>query len=152
MDNKATFAAGCFWHVQAKFDEIDGVLSTTVGFTGGAIDQPSYEQVCQDNTGHAEAIEIIYDPKKISYENLLDYFWQIHDPTTLNRQGGDIGKQYRSAIFYHDDEQKALATASKAAQEKLINKPIVTEIVAANLFYPAMEDHQKYLAKRCKIG
>jgi len=147
---KATFAAGCFWGVQALFDKIDGVNSTTVGYIGGETDNPTYEDVCTDQTGHAEAIEIIFDPSKVTYEELLEIFWNNHNPTTLNRQGLDIGTQYRSVIFYHNKEQEKVA---KKAKEALANsdkypKPIVTEIVAATTFYPAEKYHQKYLEKR----
>ncbi|PRX34746.1 peptide-methionine (S)-S-oxide reductase [Orenia metallireducens] len=147
---KATFAAGCFWGVQALFDKIDGVSSTTVGYIGGQTDNPTYEEVCTDQTGHAEAIEIIFDPNKVSYEELLEVFWTNHNPTTLNQQGVDVGTQYRSAIFYHNKEQ---AKTAKKAKEALDNsdryqKPIVTEMTAATTFYPAEKYHQKYLEKR----
>ena len=154
---KATFAAGCFWGVEAAFRQVKGVLSTTVGYTGGHVKNPTYEDVCSDGTGHAEAVEVEYDPSQVSYEALLQVFWENHDPTTSNRQGPDIGTQYRSAIFYHTPEQKAAAIASK---EKLqasgkLKRPIVTEIVPASEFYRAEEYHQKYLEKRglshCRI-
>lgn len=147
---KATFAAGCFWGVEAVFAEQKGVISTRVGYTGGQLKNPTYEEVCFDKTGHAEAVEIIYDPAEISYEKLLDFFWSIHDPTTLNRQGPDIGSQYRSAIFYNTPEQEGQAERSKEKLEKSgkFKSPIVTEIVAARDFYPAEEYHQQYFKKQ----
>lgn len=144
---KATFAAGCFWGVEEAFTHLPGVLNTTVGYTGGNVANPTYEQVCLHTTGHAEAVEIEFDSKKISFEELLNKFWEIHDPTTLNRQGPDVGSNYRSAIFYHSDEQKKLAEKSRdKAQAKFKNK-IVTEIVPAGMFYKAEEYHQKYYHK-----
>ena len=154
---KATFAAGCFWGVEEEFRHLKGVTSTTVGYTGGSLANPSYRDVCTDTTGHAEAVQIEFDPAQISYEQLLDAFWSLHDPTTFNRQGPDIGTQYRSAIFYHSPAQEQAARASKARLESSgkFRRPIVTEIVPAVPFYPAEEYHQKYLAKRgiasCKI-
>ena len=147
---KATFAAGCFWGVEEIFRSKKGVISTRVGYTGGKTQNPSYEQVCSDKTGHAEAVEITYDPKKVSYEELLDIFWNIHDPSTLNRQGLDIGSQYRSAIFYHDEKQKESALKSKKDLEKngKYKKKITTEIVPADEFYEAEQYHQKYLMKK----
>lgn len=145
---KATFAAGCFWGVEETFRRTPGVLVTAVGYTGGHTENPTYEQVCSDRTGHAEAVEIIFDPKQISYEVLLDIFWNSHDPTTLNRQGPDVGSQYRSAIFYHSIEQKAAAEASRERYAPRFNRPIVTQIVPAGVFYRAEEYHQQYLAKR----
>lgn len=149
---KATFAAGCFWGVQKIISKIPGVVDTSVGYTGGHIVNPSYEQVCHGNTGHAEAIEITFDPSIIPYSDLLEVFWEIHNPTTLNRQGPDIGAQYRSAIFYHDIEQHQLALASKAKWDasKTYDKPIVTEITATTEFYLAEEYHQHYLDKHGK--
>ena len=147
---KATFAAGCFWGVEAKFEEVEGVEKTTVGYTGGKTKNPTYEQVCTDTTGHAEAIEIIYDPKKVTYDKLLEKFWKIHDPTQKNRQGPDIGTQYRSAIFYHDEEQKMMAEISKNQREQDLGAKIQTEITSASEFYPAEEYHQKYLKKQGK--
>jgi len=146
----ATFAAGCFWGVEEIFRSKKGVISTRVGYTGGKTQNPSYEQVCSDKTGHAEAVEITYDPKKVSYEELLDIFWNIHDPSTLNRQGLDIGSQYRSAIFYHDEKQKESALKSKKDLEKngKYKKKITTEIVPADEFYEAEQYHQKYLMKK----
>lgn len=146
----ATFAAGCFWGVEAKFRQVPGVIDTRVGYTGGTTPDPHYKLVCTGTTGHAEAIEITFEPNVISYEQLLDVFWQIHDPTTLNRQGPDIGTQYRSAIFYHDETQREQAeTSKKKANESCrFNHPIVTEITAASIFYAAEEYHQCYLEKK----
>jgi peptide-methionine (S)-S-oxide reductase len=144
---KATFAAGCFWGVQAAFDEIDGVLETAVGYTGGHTTHPTYKQVCYDSTGHAEALQVIFDPAQVTYEHLLDAFWELHDPTTLNRQGPDVGSQYRSAIFVHTPEQERAALASKARASGKFRKPIVTEITPASEFYRAEEYHQKYFQK-----
>lgn len=149
---KATFGAGCFWGVEAAFRRVPGVVSTAVGYTGGAFENPTYQDVCSGTTGHAEVIEIEYDPSQVSYEELLALFWSIHDPTTLNRQGPDLGAQYRSAIFFHDTEQQAAALASKRKLE-LSGKhqqPIVTEITAASTFYRAEEYHQQYLEKRAQ--
>jgi len=150
---KATFAAGCFWHVEALFRKVNGVTSAKVGYTGGKFENPSYENVCSDKTGHAEAIQIEYDLSIVSYEDLLNVFWENHDPTALNRQGPDIGTQYRSAIFFHDSEQEKIAKASK---EKLqnshrFNKDIVTQIVPATTFYVAEEYHQRYFEKNSLI-
>jgi peptide-methionine (S)-S-oxide reductase len=145
---KATFAAGCFWGVEAVFEKTEGVEKTTVGYTGGKTKDPIYEQVCTGETGHAEAIEIIYNPTKISYEQLLETFWMMHDPTQKNRQGPDIGTQYRSAIFYHSQEQKQIAEQSKEQKQKDLGAIIQTEITLAKEFYPAEEYHQKYLKKQ----
>jgi len=144
---KATFGAGCFWGVEASFQKIKGVTSTTVGYMGGKTKNPTYEQVCTDKTGHAEVIQITYDPLIVSYEKLLEIFWSIHDPTQLNRQGPDIGTQYRSVIFYHSEEQKYIAEQSKQKQILRHKKEIVTEITPAKEFYLAEEYHQKYLEK-----
>jgi peptide-methionine (S)-S-oxide reductase len=151
---KATFAAGCFWGVEAAFQQVTGVKSTIVGYTGGTFENPSYEDVCTGRTGHAEAVEIEYDPAVVLYEKLLSVFWKIHDPTTLNRQGPDVGTQYRSAIFYHNSEQKEEAIASKERLEQsgVYKRPIVTEIVPASKFYRAEEYHQRYLEKRGKTS
>jgi peptide-methionine (S)-S-oxide reductase len=142
----ATFAAGCFWCVEAVFQELKGVLSVTSGYTGGKIKNPSYSEVCSGITGHAEACQIIYNPTVISYDELLEAFWASHDPTTLNRQGADQGTQYRSAIFYHNEQQKKLAEAYKAKlnSEKVFDKPVVTEITQAGAFYKAEDYHQNY--------
>jgi peptide-methionine (S)-S-oxide reductase len=147
---KATFAAGCFWGVEATFRALPGVTSTRVGYTGGHFDHPTYEDVCTDRTGHAEAVEVEYDPAKLSYGKLLDVFWENHDPTQLNRQGPDFGTQYRSAIFFHDAEQEAEAKASKEKLEKSgrFAKPVVTQIVPTVTFFPAEDYHQQYLEKR----
>lgn len=145
---KATFAAGCFWGVEELFRTLPGVISTKVGYTGGNVKNPSYELVCTDTTNHTEAIEIEFDPIKISYETLLAKFWSCHNPTTTNRQGPDIGSQYRSAIFYHNPNQQELAENTKLAESKKWPNPIVTEIIPATTFYDAEEYHQKYLAKR----
>jgi len=146
----ATFAAGCFWGVEEKFSNIKGVISTKVGYTGGKTKNPTYEQVCTDTTGHAEAVQIQYDPNIVSYEKLLNTFWNIHDPTQHNRQGPDIGTQYRSIIFYHDDKQKKLAEKSKNILKKTgkYKKNIATEIKPATTFYPAEEYHQQYIKKQ----
>ncbi len=146
---KATFGAGCFWHVEEAFRKLKGVTSTTVGYMGGTLKNPTYEDVCTDTTGHAEVVEVTYDPTKISYEELLGVFWGNHDPTTKNRQGPDAGTQYRSAIFYHTPEQKNAAEASKKNLEKSgkYKKKIVTEIIQATTLYPAEEYHQQYVAK-----
>ena len=148
---KATFAAGCFWGVESGFRELlgKGVVSTRVGYTGGHFKIPTYEDVCSDKTGHAEAVEITYDPGKISYRKLLDAFWSMHDPTTPNRQGPDHGSQYRSAIFYHTPEQRRLAEESKERLEKSgrYRSRIVTEIAQAGVFWPAEDYHQQYHEK-----
>jgi len=150
MIETATFAAGCFWGVEAAFRQLDGVISTQVGYIGGSVENPTYEQVCSGRTGHAEAVAVEYDPSRISYDELLNVFWENHDPTTLNRQGPDVGAQYRSAIFFHTPEQSAAARASKEKLEQLgkYKKPIVTEITAAPQFYRAEDYHQQYLEKR----
>ncbi|MEX0863231.1 peptide-methionine (S)-S-oxide reductase MsrA [Nitrosopumilus sp.] len=146
---KATFGAGCFWHVEDLFSKTKGVNSTAVGYIGGQLPNPTYEEVCTDKTGHAEAVEVDYNPDEISFEELLKIFWENHNPTTLNRQGPDVGIQYRSAIFYHDEKQKEIAENSKQTLEKLdkYSLPIVTEIVPAPTFYKAEEYHQKYFKK-----
>jgi peptide-methionine (S)-S-oxide reductase len=148
VTKKATFAAGCFWGIEAAFRETPGVLATTVGYIGGKTEDPTYGDVCSHTTGHAEAVEVEFDPAQISYDKLLDMFFTIHDPTQLNRQGPDVGDQYRSAIFVHDDEQAAAAAAAKDAHEKDFARPIVTQITAASTFYPAEDYHQRYLEKR----
>jgi len=146
---KATFGAGCFWHVEDMLSKTKGVKSTKVGYIGGQLPNPTYEEVCTDKTGHAEAVEVEYDPDEISYEELLDVFWNNHNPTTLNRQGPDMGIQYRSAIFYHNDEQKEIAEKSKQTLDKSgqFENSIVTEIVPTPTFYKAEEYHQKYFKK-----
>lgn len=147
---KATFAAGCFWGVEETFRNIKGVVSTLVGYTGGHTENPSYREVCTDTTGHAEAVEVTFDPGVVSFEELLKAFWDSHDPTTPDRQGPDIGSQYRSAVFFHDAEQERLAKESKKALDssRVYSRPVVTEIEPAAVFYPAEEYHQKYLMKR----
>ncbi|MDA1197051.1 MAG: peptide-methionine (S)-S-oxide reductase MsrA [Nanoarchaeota archaeon] len=147
---KATFAAGCFWSIQLAFDKLEGVTQTKVGYSNGEIENPTYEQVCTDTTGHAEIVQVTYDTKKIKYEKLLETFWNIHDPTQGNRQGWDMGKQYRSGIFYHNQDQKKQAEASMKKQQEHNKKPITTIIEPVNNFTEAEEYHQKYLQKRCK--
>lgn len=144
---RATFAAGCFWGVEAAFREIEGVLDVTVGYTGGETLEPTYEQVCGGRTGHAEAVKVIFDPAKVNYRKLLYTFWHIHNPTTLNRQGWDLGSQYRSAIFFHDDAQERLALATREVEQESLVKPIVTEIVPATTFYRAEHYHQRYFER-----
>lgn len=146
---KATFGAGCFWHVEDLLYKTRGVNSTSVGYIGGEILNPTYEEVCTDRTGHAEAVEIDYNPDEVSFDELLNVFWSNHNPTTLNRQGPDVGTQYRSAIFYHDEKQKEIAENSKQTLERSgkYDAPIVTEIVPAHTFYKAEEYHQKYFKK-----
>jgi peptide-methionine (S)-S-oxide reductase len=155
---KATFGAGCFWGVEAAFRQVPGVVSTVVGYTGGTMANPTYEDVCSDRTGHAEAVEVEYDPSRVAYEDLLRVFWENHDPTTPNRQGPDVGTQYRSAIFFHTPEQEAAARASKEELDRSgkYRRPIVTEITPAPAFWRAEDYHQQYLEKRglahCRIG
>ncbi len=155
---KASFAAGCFWGVEAAFQQVPGVVATTVGYSGGRTKNPTYRDVCSGATGHAETVLVEYDPSRVSYEQLLDVFWENHDPTQLDRQGPDVGEQYRSAIFFHTPAQE---TAARAAKERLeasgrFRRPIVTEITPASEFWPAEDYHQKYLEKRglvhCKIS
>ena len=148
MTEKATFAAGCFWHVEAAFRQVKGVKSTAAGYIGGNMENPAYEDVCTNETGHAEAVQVEFDPEIVSYEELLKVFWQNHDPTTPNRQGPDVGTQYRSAIFYHNEKQKQAAIKSKEEQQKKYKAKIVTEITKAAKFYKAEEYHQQYLEKR----
>ena len=142
----ATFANGCFWCTEAIFEGLEGVISATSGYTGGKTENPTYKQVCSGETGHAECLQVVYDPKKISFDELLEVFWETHDPTTLNRQGADVGTQYRSGVFYHNDEQKQKAEKYKAALDKsgAFDKPIVTEITPFTKFYPAEDYHQQY--------
>lgn len=154
---KATFGAGCFWGVEAAFRQVKGVIRTSVGFMGGQLENPSYEDVCTDRTGHAEVVQVEYDPAHVRYADLLAVFWKNHDPTTLNRQGPDVGTQYRSVIFYHTPEQQTEALASIQALQAgaTLRGPIVTQIVPAGKYYPAEEYHQQYLEKRglssCKL-
>lgn len=144
---RATFAAGCFWGIEASFRQIEGVVRTSVGYTGGNTVDPTYEQVCSDGTGHAEAVDVWFDPALVSYDDLLGVFWSIHDPTTPNRQGWDLGSQYRSAIFFHDAEQEQRASASRDQRQGNLARPIVTEIVPAPAFYDAEDYHQRYFEK-----
>jgi peptide-methionine (S)-S-oxide reductase len=146
---KATFGAGCFWGVEEAFRKVTGVISTQVGYTGGSLPNPSYEQVSAGSTGHAEAVEVTYDPDQVSYRELLDVFWKIHDPTQLNRQGPDVGTNYRSVIFYHTPEQQREAEASRQriSESGRYRRPIVTEIVPATMFWRAEEYHQRYFEK-----
>jgi peptide-methionine (S)-S-oxide reductase len=144
---RATFAAGCFWGVEAAFRGVEGVVATRVGYTGGKTTDPSYEDVCTDTTGHAEAVQVWFDPNVVSYDKLLDTFWSVHDPTTPDRQGWDFGSQYRSAIFFDDADQERLAIASRDARQNSLARRIVTEIVPASPFYNAEEYHQRYAEK-----
>jgi peptide-methionine (S)-S-oxide reductase len=152
---KATFAAGCFWGVEIDFRNTSGVIGARVGYTGGEKREPTYEQVCTGRTGHAEAVEVEFDPEVVSYDELLETFWGAHDPTQLNRQGPDVGTQYRSAIFVHDAEQEQAARASLERAQTRFSRPIATEIVPAGDFWPAEDYHQQYLVKRglatCRI-
>jgi peptide-methionine (S)-S-oxide reductase len=145
---KATFGAGCFWGVEAAFRRLEGVTGTAVGYTGGRTDNPSYEQVCSHSTGHAEVVEVTYDPERLPYEALLAVFWANHDPTQLNRQGPDIGDQYRSVIFVHDASQREGAEASREQVQGRLTKPVVTQIEDAPTFWPAEDYHQQYLERR----
>ena len=148
MEKKATFGAGCFWGVEAAFRQLDGVTKTEVGYEGGMLDRPSYEDVCSHTSGHAEVVEVTYDPERISYDELLDVFWHKHDPTQLNRQGWDIGDQYRSVVFVHDEEQRVAAEASREREQANWRRPIVTVVEPAETFWPAEDYHQQYLEKR----
>jgi peptide-methionine (S)-S-oxide reductase len=148
VDKAATFGAGCFWGVEAAFRQVDGVTRTRVGYTGGTLENPTYEDVCSHTTGHAEVVEVTYDPDRISYDELLEVFWRKHDPTQLNRQGWDIGDQYRSVVFFHDEEQREAAQRSKAREQANWSAPIVTHIEPAETFYEAEDYHQQYLEKR----
>ena len=148
MEKKATFGAGCFWGVEAAFRQLDGVTRTRVGYSGGALENPTYEDVCSHTTGHAEVVEVTYDPEEISYDELLRVFWRKHDPTQLNRQGWDIGDQYRSVVFFHDKEQQEAALAAKAREQASYTAPIVTQVEPAETFYEAEDYHQQYLEKR----
>jgi peptide-methionine (S)-S-oxide reductase len=151
----ATFGAGCFWGVEVAFRNVPGVTDTAVGYMGGTVTNPTYEQVCTDRTGHAEVVQVEYDPEEVSYEQLLDTFWEEHDPTQVNRQGPDVGSQYRSVVFFHTPEQQEQAVASKARVQAQSDDPVVTEIVPASDFWRAEEYHQQYLVKRgvatCRI-
>jgi peptide-methionine (S)-S-oxide reductase len=145
---KATFGAGCFWGVEAAFRQLEGVTGTRVGYSGGHSENPTYEDVCSHTTGHAEVVEVTYDPERVSYDDLLEVFWGKHNPTQLNRQGWDIGDQYRSAIFFHDAEQEDAALRSKASEQTRHMKPVVTQVEPAQTFYEAEDYHQQYLEKR----
>ena len=148
MEKKATFGAGCFWGVEAAFRQLEGVTRTRVGYTGGTLDNPTYEDVCSHATGHAEVVEVTYDPERVCYDELLEVFWHKHDPTQLNRQGWDVGDQYRSVVFFHDEEQQDAASQSKAREQQSLSAPIVTQIEPAETFYEAEDYHQQYLEKR----
>lgn len=143
----ATLGAGCFWCIEAAYRQLGGVYSATSGYMGGTVKNPTYDDICGGDTGHAEVVQVVFDPKKISYEKIVSWFWDLHDPTTLNRQGNDVGTQYRSAIFYHNDDQKKIAEASKAAAKVNFKDSIVTEITKASEFYPAENYHQNYYAE-----
>lgn len=144
----ATFGAGCFWGVEVAFRQVPGVEDAAVGYCGGTLENPTYQDVCTGTTGHAEVVEVRFDPEQVAYETLVDLFWQCHDPTTLDRQGPDIGTQYRSAIFFHSPEQQQAAETSRATAQERISRPIVTQITAASTFYRGEEYHQQYLEKR----
>ena len=148
MEKKATFGAGCFWGVEAAFRQLDGVQKTEVGYEGGMLENPTYEDVCSHTTGHAEVVEVTYDPEQVSYEQLLGVFWGKHDPTQLNRQGWDVGDQYRSVVFFHDEEQRAAAEASKEREQSHYRRPIVTVVEPAQTFWAAEDYHQQYLEKQ----
>jgi peptide-methionine (S)-S-oxide reductase len=150
MQRKATFGAGCFWGVEAAFRRVDGVIETRVGYMGGTTEEPTYPDVCTGRTGHAEVVEVVYDPERVSYDHLLEVFWQIHNPTTRDRQGPDVGSQYRSVIFTHSPEQEQAARASKERLERSgrLRRPVVTEIRPAGTFWPAEEYHQRFFEKQ----
>jgi peptide-methionine (S)-S-oxide reductase len=148
VERKATFGAGCFWGVEAAFRQLEGVTQTRVGYTGGHTENPTYEDVCSHTTGHAEVVEVTYDDEQLSYDDLLNVFWGKHDPTQLNRQGWDIGDQYRSVVFFHDDEQQEAAQRSKAEEQTRHSQPVVTQIEPAQAFFEAEDYHQQYLEKR----
>jgi peptide-methionine (S)-S-oxide reductase len=149
---KAIFAAGCFWGVEAAFRQVEGVQEVTSGYSGGHTERPSYREVCSDRTGHAEVVQVEFDPAKVSYDRLLDVFWQIHDPTQVNRQGPDVGTQYRSAIFYLTPEQETAAKESREGAQEGLERPIATEITQASTFWPAEEYHQRYFEKHGFVG
>lgn len=148
MTKKATFGAGCFWGVEAAFRRLDGVLATRVGYAGGTVENPSYRDVCTDRTGHAEVVEVTYDDTVVPYEQLLAVFWAEHDPTQLNRQGPDVGSQYRSVVFVHDDRQRRAAEASREQVQSRLSRPVVTQVEDAPPFWEAEDYHQRYLEKR----
>jgi peptide-methionine (S)-S-oxide reductase len=149
---KATFGAGCFWQVEAAYQDLPGVIETAVGYEGGHVDNPTYEQVCSGTTGHAEVTQVTFDPDKVSYEDLVNKFWDVHDPTQMNRQGPDVGEQYRSVIFFHSTEQEEIAKRSKAHAQERFHEPIVTTIEPATGFWMAEDYHQCYLQKRSERG
>jgi peptide-methionine (S)-S-oxide reductase len=155
MIEKATFGAGCFWQVEVEFRNLPGVTDAAAGYMGGTLENPSYENVCTDRTGHAEVVQVEFDPDEVSYDELLERFWELHDPTQVNRQGPDIGSQYRSVIFFHSPEQQRAAEESKERAQARYSRPIATEIVPAQTFWRAEEYHQQYLVKRglatCRI-
>ena len=157
MTETATFAAGCFWGVEVTFRNVDGVLDAIVGYTGGHTESPTYKEICTDTTGHAEAVEVTFDPEQVSYDELLEVFWSSHDPTQVNRQGPDFGSQYRSAVLFHSPEQEEAAKRSKAELDASgrLSRPVATEITPASTFWPAEDYHQRYLEKRgqatCKV-
>jgi len=155
VTEKATFGAGCFWGVEIDFRNVPGVVDTAVGYEGGTLPNPTYEDVCSHTTGHAEVVQVEFDPDEVSYEQLLDVFWDAHDPTQVNRQGPDVGSQYRSVVFFHSPEQEEEALESKARAQARFERPIATEIVPASDFWRAEEYHQQYLVKRglatCRI-
>jgi peptide-methionine (S)-S-oxide reductase len=148
VEKKATFGAGCFWGVEAAFRRLEGVIATRVGYEGGNLENPTYEDVCSHTTGHAEVVEVTYDPEKVSYDELLNVFWHKHDPTQVNRQGWDIGDNYRSVVFFHDEEQRDAALRSKEDEQANWSAPIVTQIEPAQTFYEAEDYHQQYLERR----
>jgi peptide-methionine (S)-S-oxide reductase len=154
MEEKATFGGGCFWGVEARFREYKGVLSTRVGYIGGTTDNPTYKEVCSDKTRHAEAVEVTYDPLKIDYDDLLDIFFEVHDPTQVNRQGVDFGSQYRTVIFYHSDEQKEKAQQKikDLTEQKVFSRPIATQVVDATTFWEAEDYHQRYHEKQGRVS
>ena len=155
MTEKATFGAGCFWQVEVEFRNVPGVLDAAAGYMGGRLEDPSYEDVCTDRTGHAEVVQVDFDPDEVSYDQLLERFWEIHDPTQVNRQGPDVGSQYRSVVFFHSPEQQRTAEQSREQAQARFSRPIATEIAPAQAFWRAEEYHQQYLVKRglatCRI-
>jgi peptide-methionine (S)-S-oxide reductase len=155
MSEKATFGAGCFWQVEVEFRNIPGVLDAAAGYMGGTLEDPSYQDVCTDRTGHAEVVQVEFDPDEVSFDQLVERFWEIHDPTQVNRQGPDVGSQYRSVIFFHSEDQRRAAEESKERARFRFSRPIATEIVPAQTFWRAEEYHQQYLVKRgmatCRI-
>jgi peptide-methionine (S)-S-oxide reductase len=155
MTEKATFGAGCFWQVEVEYRNLPGVTDAVVGYEGGSLEDPSYQDVCTDRTGHAEVVQVEFDPDEVPYERLVELFFELHDPTQVNRQGPDVGSQYRSVVFFHTPEQKAVAEAVRGRYQPRFSRPIATEIVPAATFWPAEDYHQRYLEKRglatCRI-